>query len=89
MSHLLKRTNCLHVLVSEDEYMQTLAREATSDIPGVILHSILNFDKIFKDGEVVTDDCGTEGLPNEFKIGDVGMILHSSGAFETVVRLSF
>ena len=85
----MKRTNCRHVLVSEDEYMQTLARDATSDITGVILHSILNFDEIFKHGEVVTDDYGTEGLPTEFKIGDVGMILHSSGAFETVARLSF
>ncbi|PIL34315.1 hypothetical protein GSI_03090 [Ganoderma sinense ZZ0214-1] len=79
VSHLLNRTNCRHVLVSEDEYMQTLARGATTDMPDVTLHPLLSFDEIFGgDGDV--NGCGTEGLPNEFKISDIGMILHSSGS---------
>ncbi|KAI1788607.1 acetyl-CoA synthetase-like protein [Ganoderma leucocontextum] len=79
VSHLLNRTNCRHLLVSEDGYMQTLASEATRDTPGITLHSILNFDEIFG-GDAVVNDCGTEDLPNEFNINDVGMILHSSGS---------
>ncbi|KAM5540045.1 hypothetical protein V8D89_006185 [Ganoderma adspersum] len=79
VSHLLNRTGCRHVLVSGDEYMQTLASEATADMPDVTLHSIFNFDEIFGHNQAV-NGCGTEGLPNEFKISDVGMILHSSGS---------
>ncbi len=81
VSHLLNRTNCRHVLVSEDEYMKTLASEATSEMPGVTLHSILSFDDIFG-GDEAADDRGTDDLPDEFDISDVGMILHSSGTFE-------
>lgn len=84
VAHLLNRTNCHHVLVSEDEYIQTLAIEAIKDMPGVTLHSILNFDEVFG-GDVDVDGHGIENLPNQFNINDVGMILHSSGMFEILV----
>ncbi|TBU28871.1 acetyl-CoA synthetase-like protein [Dichomitus squalens] len=79
VTHLLERTNCQHVLVSEDEHMQALATESTRDLTGIALHPILKFEDMFT-SDALSNDPGPEGLPTEYAADDVAMILHSSGS---------
>ncbi|KAI0808043.1 acetyl-CoA synthetase-like protein [Fomes fomentarius] len=79
VAELMRRTNCRHILVSEDEHMRGLAEEVTQELNGVVLHPMPTDEELLSeiDTGTLNDDDGS-GV--EYNPDDVAMILHSSGS---------
>ena len=84
---MLRKTNCRHVLVSQDAPIQQLVQPVKKDLDGLSLHAIPALHDIYP-GDVVEDDDEPVDLPERYDLTHVAMILHSSGtASHSVVRL--
>lgn len=80
VADLLRRTDCKHILVSQDEHITSVVREALQDIEGIEVHRLKTFDDLFSSGR---DDDGL-GLdrPIDLVLHDMfdpAILLHSSG----------
>ncbi|KAH9939775.1 acetyl-CoA synthetase-like protein [Epithele typhae] len=77
VADLMRRTECRHMLVSNDQYMRQVAEEVVNEVPEVTLHPMPLFEELFTPpaGEVAEDD-----LPKTYDVNAVAMILHSSGS---------
>ena len=76
---MLRKTNCHHVLVSQDEPVQKLMSTALAELPGVTLHPIPTYEDLFPAGAPVDDALEPDDLPKEYDMNSHAMILHSSG----------
>ncbi|KAM5543844.1 hypothetical protein V8D89_002461, partial [Ganoderma adspersum] len=79
VADLLRRTDCKHILVSQDDHITGVVREALRDVEGIEVHQLKTFDELFTTGADEGGlDRGTDAmLPNMF---DSAILLHSSGS---------
>ena len=75
---MLRKTNCRHVLVSQDTLIQELVQPVKKELHDVELHAMPTFEDIYP-GDAVEGDEEPDDLPKSYGLTNVAMILHSSG----------
>ena len=75
---MLRKTNCRHLLVSQDAPIQTLVHEAKKDLEQLLLHRMPVFEDLYP-GSAQMDEGEPDDLPKEYDMNSIAMILHSSG----------
>ena len=80
VADLLNKTNCTHVLASQDPHMSRLVEEALAAIDGVIQHAMPEFEHLFSPEGTTMEDAFHDVLEMpEFDLDSPALILHSSG----------
>ncbi len=75
---MLRKTDCRHVLASQDEPTQTLLHTAQKDLESLTLYRMPVFEDLYPQNAPL-DEGEPDDLPKEYDMESVAMILHSSG----------
>ncbi|RPD67101.1 acetyl-CoA synthetase-like protein [Lentinus tigrinus ALCF2SS1-7] len=76
---MFRKTNCRHVLVSQDAPIQDLVQPVKKELEDVSLHVMPAFPDLFPE-DAVEGDEEPDDLPKSYDLKHVAMILHSSGS---------
>ena len=80
---MLRKTNCRHVLVSQDTPIQELVQPVKKELHDVELHAMPTFEDIYP-GNAAEGDEEPDDLPKSYGLTNVAMILHSSGTRSSI-----
>ncbi|KAI0750819.1 acetyl-CoA synthetase-like protein [Daedaleopsis nitida] len=76
---MLRKTNCRHVLASQDAPVQNLVRTVAKDLDGLMLHKMPTFEDLGL-GLAQGKSDEPNDLPEQHDMDSMAMILHSSGS---------